>query len=112
MVKWSCYGMVRVGEGHFPLEWMQMEMYSSFSLSGLLWLSQLIFAPRHPASPSALLLWCLAPSIPGGGGAAPRLFLVLFHHTLSICSPQGLRLLSLLRERDKSTPMTDKVLIS
>lgn len=91
-----------------PLEWTQMNECIPvwFSLSGLLWLSQLVFAPRHPASPSAPLRWCLAPSVPGGGGAALCLLLVLFHHTLPICSPHGLCLLSLLRERNTSTAMT------
>lgn len=80
------------------------------SLLDLLWLSQLIFAPRHCASPSPPLLRCLAPSVLAGGGAAIRLLLV-FHHTLSICSPHGLCLLSLLKEKDRSTELTDEKIL-
>lgn len=97
LVEWSCYGMA---------DWstrVDADENVWFSLSGLFWLSQLVFAPRHPASPSAPLLRCLAPSVPGSGGAALCLLLVLFHHTLPICSPHGLCLLSLLRERNRET---------
>lgn len=64
-----------------------------YSLSGSLWLSQLVSAPRHPASPFAPLLWRLAPSIPGVG--ALRL-VVFLHHALSVGRPHGFGLLSLL----------------
>lgn len=79
-----------------------------FSLSGLFWLSQLISARRHPASPLCLLLLRLAPGIPWGGALC---LLICFHHTLPICSPHGLCLLSLLRERKEKSSNTLKELL-
>lgn len=79
-----------------------------FSLSGLFWISQLISARRHPASPLCPLLLRLAPGIPWGGALC---LLICFHHTLPLCSPHGLCLLSLLRERKEKSSNTLKELL-
>lgn len=86
---WSCDGTVDAGRNGFQ--------FGMLSPSDVFWLSQFIFSPRHPASPPAPLGRCLAPGVPGRGGAALRLLAVLFCHTLSVCGPHELRLFSLLR---------------